>query len=73
MSQTEDILKHMRSGKKINPLQALNEYGSLCLAQRIYDIQTKGMLEPNERLKSQFITVGKAKKEVKEYLIERNE
>jgi hypothetical protein len=41
-SQCENILRHLQSGKPINPLQALNQYGCFRLGARIYDLKQSG-------------------------------
>jgi hypothetical protein len=42
MSQTEAILKHLKAGKKLTPLQALNKFGTLRLGARILDLRRAG-------------------------------
>ena len=42
LSQCEKILIHLKSGKTINPLQALDLYGCLRLGARIYDLKQSG-------------------------------
>jgi hypothetical protein len=44
MSQTEQILKHLKKGKKLNPLQALKLYGCFRLASRISELRKDGHL-----------------------------
>jgi biotin operon repressor len=48
MSQTQDILEHLKSGEPITPMDALNKFGCFRLASRInelrdcgYDIETR--------------------------------
>lgn len=41
-SQCANILQHLQSGKSINPLQALNQYGCFRLGARIYDLKQGG-------------------------------
>jgi hypothetical protein len=41
-SQTEAILEHLKSGKTITPIEALNLYGSFRLAARISDLRQQG-------------------------------
>ncbi len=36
------ILQHLQSGKSINPLQALNQYGCFRLGARIYNLKQNG-------------------------------
>lgn len=40
-TQTEQIAKHLKRGWKITPLQALQKYGCLRLAARVYDLKRK--------------------------------
>ena len=42
MSQNQKILKHLRSGKSLSPLQALGLFGCYRLAGRIYDLKRAG-------------------------------
>ena len=43
MSQCEKILKFMKSHKRgITPLQAMEKFGCMSLAQRIYDLRGEG-------------------------------
>lgn len=51
-SQTEQIRKHLESGKTINPLQALKKYGCFRLGARIWDLKNKQGLN----IKTDFIT-----------------
>jgi hypothetical protein len=41
-SQEERILAHLKSGKSITPLDALNLYGCFRLGGRIFDIKKRG-------------------------------
>jgi len=50
-SQNESIRKHLESGKSINPLQALKEYGCFRLASRVNDLRKSGL-----RIKTEMIT-----------------
>lgn len=43
MSQRSRIKRHLESGKKISPLQALREYGCMRLASRISELRREGM------------------------------
>lgn len=38
-SQEKQILIHLKTGKTINPLQALNQFGCFRLGARIFDIK----------------------------------
>ena len=41
-TQTEAILAHLKSGKTITPMDALNLYGCMRLGARIFDIRAMG-------------------------------
>ena len=42
MSQKSNILNHLKSGKSITPLEALQKYGSFRLADRIFVLRKEG-------------------------------
>lgn len=42
MTQNENILRFLKKGKRINPLQALNKFGCFRLASRISDLKSEG-------------------------------
>jgi hypothetical protein len=42
MTQNEMILEHLRGGKSITPLEALDKFGSFRLGARIYDLRQSG-------------------------------
>lgn len=42
MSQNEEILDYLKSGKSINPMIALNKFSCFRLASRIADLRAKG-------------------------------
>ena len=42
-SQNQRIKKHLKSGKEINPYQALRLYGCFRLGARIFDLKKEGM------------------------------
>jgi len=44
MSQNNDILRHLKAGNSITPIDALNLFGCFRLAARIYELRTKGHL-----------------------------
>lgn len=60
MSQTHQILAHLRKGRSITPLQALHEYKSLRLAARIAELKgagfpiTKRMISRNGKRFAQY-------------------
>lgn len=43
MSQNQQILNHLKSGKSITPMEAFIRYGITCLAERCRDIRKKGI------------------------------
>jgi len=51
--QTEQIRKHLESGKSINPLQALRKFGCFRLGARIWDLKNKQGLS----IKTDLVTV----------------
>lgn len=60
-SQVSRILAHLKSGKSITPLEALELYGCFRLGARIADIKALGY-----EVKSEFVTTPSEKK-VKRY------
>ena len=42
VSQSDAILEHLKSGKSINPIEALNLYGCFRLGARILDLRREG-------------------------------
>lgn len=42
MSQNQQILNHLKSGKSITPLEALRRFDSLRLGARIYNLRMAG-------------------------------
>ena len=50
MTQNESILNHLRDGNSITPLEALNLFGCLSLAQRIHNLKRDGYLKYNEKI-----------------------
>lgn len=42
MSQAERILKHLKSGRKLTPLQALQKFGTLRLSGRVLELRQAG-------------------------------
>ena len=43
MTQTQQIKRHLESGKPITPLTALSRYGCMRLASRVNDLRNEGM------------------------------
>ena len=52
MTKKEMVLKHLQEHKKITPLEALREYGSMRLGAIIFDLRKE-----NHRIKTNMITV----------------
>ena len=50
MSQHDLILKHLKSGKSITPIEALSLYGCFRLGARIFDIKNGGYEILSERI-----------------------
>mgnify|MGYP006285592291 FL=1 len=42
MTQTQNILNYLKSGKRLTPLEALKKFGCLRLAARIADLRGQG-------------------------------
>ena len=43
MSQKQTVLRHMRNGKHITPLEAVGLYGIFRLAARIFELRQDGI------------------------------
>lgn len=43
MSQSDDILRDLKRGQKITPIDALGAYGCFRLGARIYDLRRQGI------------------------------
>lgn len=43
MTQTDELLRYLKRGKKITPLEALHLFGCFRLGARIYDIKQRGI------------------------------
>lgn len=41
-TQTAQILAHLKTGRSITPIEALDQYGCFRLGARIYDLKQKG-------------------------------
>lgn len=41
-TQTKQILAHLKTGRSITPIDALNKYGCFRLGARIYDLKQDG-------------------------------
>ena len=64
-TQCELILKHLKKGKKINPIQALNRYGCFRLGARIHDLKAEG-----HDIKSKIVENEEGTKHYAEYFME---
>ncbi|HEY7867371.1 MAG TPA: helix-turn-helix domain-containing protein [Psychromonas sp.] len=42
MNQNTQILEHLKNGKKITPIEALNMFGCFRLAAVVFDLKQKG-------------------------------
>ncbi len=49
-TQTQRILAHLKAGRTITPLEAMNEYGCFRLSARIYDLKQEGYRIDAERV-----------------------
>jgi len=56
MSQRDDILTHLRSGRSLTQLEALELFGCLRLGARIWELKDKGY-----NIESENIEVGNGK------------
>ncbi len=61
MTQRNEILAYLKSGRTLTPLEALNRFGCLRLGARIYDLNHEGY-----KIKSKLVNVGNGKR-VAEY------
>lgn len=51
-SQHESIRRHLESGRKITPLEALRLYGCFRLGARIFNLKKEGMEIKSEMIES---------------------
>lgn len=56
MTQCEEILKALKKGEKLTPLQALNKFGTLRLGARILDLRNAG-----HNIKTTMVRRGKSR------------
>ena len=68
MSQTETILKHLRTRGSITPLEALTEYGCMRLGARVYDLKRMGHRITAERM--DYVTEHGVRKHYAKYRME---
>ena len=71
MTQTDQILAHLKSGKSITPLEALDLYGCFRLGARVfglkklgYDIRTETVESNGKRFARYFIPSKPVQKEM---------
>ena len=50
MTQSEQILNHLKAGHSITPLEALDKFGVFRLGARVYDLKREGYDIRTERL-----------------------
>lgn len=62
MSQATRILAHLKAGKKLTPLQALNKFGTLRLGARVLELRQAGY-----QIKTRLVRKGRSR--VAEYSI----
>lgn len=66
MSQTEAILAHLKTGRSLTPIDALNLFGCFRLGARIHDLRKQGFdieTEEEEKDGKRFARYWLAKKE----------
>lgn len=49
-TQTAQILAHLKTGRSITPLEALDQYGCFRLGARIFDLKERGFKIHSERV-----------------------
>jgi hypothetical protein len=52
ITQEEQILAHLKSGKRITPMEALNLYKCFRLGGRIYDLKKRGFIINKEMVET---------------------
>lgn len=52
MSQKDRILAHLRAGRVLNPLEALQRFGTLRCAARVFELRCAGWDVQMRRLKT---------------------
>lgn len=52
MSQESRILSHLRAGRSLNPLQALDKFGCFRLAARVWQLRNAGWDIRTRRLRT---------------------
>ena len=62
MSQADRILAHLKTGKKLTPLQALQKFGTLRLGARVLELRQAGY-----QIKTRMVRKGRSR--VAEYTL----
>ena len=70
-SQNKRILAYLKSGRKITPLEALYEFGTMRLSARIYDLRDQGEMIEVKTIEITSPSVLSGKKHVKQYWIKK--
>ena len=68
-SQNKKIRKHLESGSKLTPIDALYQFGCFRLGARIYDLKREGMLIESEMIEVTSPAVHSGKKHVAQYKV----
>lgn len=61
-SQDKEILKHLKKGYSLTPIEALNKFGSFRLGARIFSLKKQG-----HNITTTMIEVGEKKKRIASY------
>jgi len=70
-SQNKRILAYLKSGRKLTPLEALYEFGTMRLSARIYDLRDQGEMIETKTIEITSPSVYSGKKHVKQYWIKK--
>ena len=63
MTQNQQILNYLKTGKSLSPIDALNKFGCFRLSGRIYDLKKEG-----HNIETNYVTDKKTKKTYAEYI-----
>ena len=66
-SQNKRILAYLKSGRKLTPLEALYEFGTMRLSARIYDLRDQGEMIESKTIEITSPSVLAGKKHVAQY------
>ena len=58
-SQNDQILSYLKKGMSLTPLEALQFYGTMRLAARVYELKSKGWPIECERVQMGEVIVGR--------------